>query len=518
MATRTLPAPAGASTAPAVPRNSHRGDLGCGAAGALAGALVFLAAHGGLIDDTYITLGYVRNLASDLHWGMIPTEESNAATSPLNVLLLALATWVAAPFTGPVQPVAGLGVLTVVLSAVLAVAAARTARRLGVSAAWSLAVLAVVLANPFLNSALGLEVLPTAALLTCLTAAAVRGDRVTAGVLAGLLVLTRLDLGVLVAAVYLLTPALRARAWVTPLVASAVALPWYAFSWWHFGSAIPTTFVIKTLQRSFGGGETFSNGLWTLWAPRGTLPLALALVPAAVGLVTVLVLIATAARRRLPGDRWPLAGLGVGGLAYYGAYSLLGVPPYQWYYVPSTVALGVTGVFGLALLLNRVLPGAGPVSRLAGPLVTALAPVVLTWVTLDGRPLPWQHPVYFGSWATPQQYREIGAAVGDLVGNATVVAPAEIGTLAYGCDCSMVDAFSDPGRTLPRIEQRIEEAGPVGRALLEANFTRLDRDRDPRPAQYRLVWTRGRVPDGVPAWPTNSRAAGPATLYLRTLR
>ena len=41
-----------------------------------------------------------------------------------------------------------------------------------------------------------------------------------------------------------------------------------------------------------------------------------------------------------------MAGLGVGGIADFAAYCLLGVPPYHWYYVSSTVALGVTGIFG----------------------------------------------------------------------------------------------------------------------------------------------------------------------------
>ena len=63
----------------------------------------------------------------------------------------------------------------------------------------------------------------------------------------------------------------------------------------------------------------------------------------------------------------------------------------------------------------------------------------------------------------------------ERVGDATVKAPPEIGTVAYACDCSVVDVFSDPGRTLPLIEKRIREAGPVMRVLLEANFSRLDR-------------------------------------------
>ena len=71
-----------------------RRDLWWAVPGALVGAIVMFIANRGLIDDAYITLSYARNVAEHLHWGMIPTEESNTATSPLNVILLAVATWV----------------------------------------------------------------------------------------------------------------------------------------------------------------------------------------------------------------------------------------------------------------------------------------------------------------------------------------------------------------------------------------------------------------------------------------
>ena len=100
--------------------------------GALVGAVVIYVAHRGLIDDAYITLSYARNVAAHLHWGLIPTEESNTATSPLNVILLAVATWIAG-VTGELRPVLGLGILTVALSAAMAVWAAQIARRIDVS-------------------------------------------------------------------------------------------------------------------------------------------------------------------------------------------------------------------------------------------------------------------------------------------------------------------------------------------------------------------------------------------------
>ncbi len=498
---------------PAEPARSRGVDLWWALPGALVGVVVMWVAHRGLIDDAYITLSYARNVAEHLHWGMIPTEESNNATSPLNVLLLALATWISG-VTGQLRPILGLGILTVTLSAAIAVWAAQIARRINVSGAWCLAVLAVVFANPFVNSAIGLEVVPTAAFLIGLTAQAVRGRRIAFGIFAGLLVLTRPDLGIIVAVVYLATPAMRRRFWVVPATAIAVVLPWWTFSWYHFGSAVPTTLVIKTLQKSFGDA-TFGNGLWKMWQAGTTLPLSLALVPAAIGALTVLGILAGALRRRPPAEHWPLVGLGVGGAADFGAYCLLGVPPYHWYYVSSTVALGVTGVFGLALVLTRPRPAASPsVVRIGVPVIVAAVLTVFAAVSVRGLGMPWAHPVIFGNWALPEQYMAVGTEIGDLVGDATVKSPPEIGTVAYACDCSVVDVFSDPGRTLPLIEQRIREAGPVMRFLLELNFARLDRTQRPRPAQYRLAWTREGPPAGVPSWHMESPWTGAATIYL----
>jgi hypothetical protein len=489
------------------PTDRSRSTLAWAAVGGAVGAVVVVLVSRALIDDSYITLAYVRNVVADLHWGLIPGEEANTATSPFNVLSLAAVTWLLSLLTGEVRPVLGLGVATVAWCALLAGTAAATARRLGRSGAWSLALLAVVVANPFVNSSVGLEVLPIAALLAALTAAAVGGRPVAFGVVAGVLVLTRLDMGLVVAAVFLLSPAV--RGWRAPAVATAVSLPWFAWSWVALGSAIPDTFVIKTLQRSFGD-FTFANGPFTLWLDRGVLPLALALVPAVAGIAVAVALAVPAVRRRHPGAAGPLAGLVVGGLAWFAAYSFMQVPPYQWYYVPTTVTLGTAGVLGAALLLPT-----SRRSRVVVPVGIAVTAAALLAVTAGDRPLPWDRPVYFGAWALPQEYREIGAAVGAIVGEDTVTAPGEIGTLAYACGCEMVDYFSDRGIAVGLVEQRTEQAGTAMATLLDWNFTRLDRDDEPLTPEWHLRWTQDAVPAGVGAsWPTDSPATGPATIYL----
>ena len=89
----------------AEPARRRGADLWWAVPGALVAAAVFYVAHRGLVDDAYITLSYARNVAEHLHWGMIPAEESNTATSPLNVMMLAVATWITA-VTGELQPAA----------------------------------------------------------------------------------------------------------------------------------------------------------------------------------------------------------------------------------------------------------------------------------------------------------------------------------------------------------------------------------------------------------------------------
>jgi hypothetical protein len=143
-----------------------------------------------------------------------------------------------------------------------------------------------------------------------------------------------------------------------------------------------------------------------------------------------------------------------------------------------------------------------------------VAILVLGNVVADVRGgVPWRVPVIFGNWAAPGDYARVGRELGERVGAETVIAPAEIGTLAYFCRCSIVDAFADRGRVVPLIEERIAAAGPVTGALLRANYLLLDRDQQPRPARYRLLFEQG--PAAEPGdWQTWSPAMGTGRLRL----
>ncbi|MFD0637274.1 hypothetical protein ACFQ9X_42600 [Catenulispora yoronensis] len=89
-------------------------------AAATLSALVFLACHRALIDDSYITLGFVRNVALHGHWGLISSRVSNTATSPLNVLVLAAVTVVVR------SPVGAVGIVEVAAATATSLLLGRT--------------------------------------------------------------------------------------------------------------------------------------------------------------------------------------------------------------------------------------------------------------------------------------------------------------------------------------------------------------------------------------------------------
>lgn len=456
---------------------------------AVLSALTFLLAKDSLIDDAFITLDYAKNLAVHGEWALIPGHPANTATSPLHVALLAFVTLLTRA-SGAAHPVFALGVVNVGVSAVFGWAWAR----MRLPAAASAVGIAVVLLNPLLLSALGLEVLFIATALILLVSFA---DRPVAfGVIAGLAVLTRLDLAVFVVLLAAVAPAVRHKPLPVLGLFLLVTLPWLGFSWWYFGSAVPDTLVIKQLQRSFGGQGFFGTGLDLAW---GGDPVAvLSFAPAGFGVLALLVWLFVRRRESLP-----FVALGVGGIAYYAVYSLLNVPPYHWYFVPPIVALGMAGV-GIAARWQVQ-------ARAVAMAVMAL--LVLGYTPAFVRPVPWVAPPFFGNWADTADYARVGRELGQRVGGEPVGAPGELGALAYFCDCQIVDGFSDPGLLGPQIRERIDRAGPVVAWLLRLNYTRFDWQRPPIARTYQLTYGPGPGP-----WQVYSQAKGVGHFMLMPIR
>ncbi len=473
------------------------------------GVVVFAVARTSLIDDAYITLDYARNVAFHLHWGLITGATANTATSPLNVLLIALCTAITR------DPPLALGIVFVLSTVALEFGLRTAARAVGLPGWLGLLATVLVSVNPLLVSSIGLETALGGGLIALLLAASVTGRPAWFGVLAGLLVLTRPDLLIVALVLFFVRPD-RTRGWVRSLLAAlAVTLPWYLFSWLRLGSALPDTLLIKTGQRSWGG-INFGNGpdMYLSAFPTAAV---LSFLPAALGGVATLGWLAarfarpTERLRRLDG----FVALPVAGGLYYLAYTLLGVPPYHWYYGPSIICLTLFLAAAIAALPLGSARRSWPV--LAG-LVASLGLVVASASAYATAGLPRQFAPFTTNWAAPNEYAGIGAQVGRLAGGRPVASFGEIGAVAYFCDCPMVDEFSDRGAVVSRVNAMLDKGSTLKRDLLSSNFRFLDRTQRPVTPRLVLTYTDAPAPNALGRWRVHSIWLGPGPHYISLVR
>ncbi|MGH3631239.1 MAG: hypothetical protein ACRDRL_27825 [Sciscionella sp.] len=462
-------------------------------------ALAFWLLHDGLVDDAYITLSYASNVAFHLHWGMIPHYTANTATSPLNVLLLAALTAVLR------HTMWALGVLFVATYVVLGYSLLQVVRVRRLPAWGAVLATVLVLASPLLLSTVGLETTLAAAMLGLMLMAAVRARPVRFGVYAGLATLTRMDLVIFAVVLLLGTRKLWRGWWKSVLAALAITVPWFAFSWVVLGSAVPDTLFYKTLHHSWGS-RTFANGLWTMYLPTSPAAVVLAVLPALLGLVALViwlgarVLTRSATARRLT----PIGVLGAGGVLHFLAYCWIGVPPYHWYYGPALITLSI--VFAVC---------AAAVTGIVRYLCVGLvALVALSQAAFDGHHgLPWRAAPINGNWALPSQYAAIGRGLPARVGGHAVQSPGEVGTIAYFCHCDLVDYLSDRAAILPVIHDFRQRSGGVERWLIDLNFHFLDRDITPIQTDYALKFVTQR-PQGGSYWRATADSSAPKGYFV----
>lgn len=465
---------------------------------AVVAALVFLFASRFLIDDTFITLSYARNLAFHGEWALISGYPSNTATSPLNVLALAAGTFVVR------DAVLACGIVFVISCVATVVAFRRIALYQGFSTVFAPVALALIVVNPVVSSSLGLEVMLGTAILAWVAVFAMERAPVALGVMAGLAVVARVDLVVVASALVLIRRRPFERIWLSALAAAATALPWFFVSWMFLGSAIPDTVVIKTGQGAWGEWG-FGNGPLMYLDSYSAAAVLSAVVPI-LGAVCLLAAPVVRAWRRAT----VLCAWGIGGVAYYIAYTLLEVPPYHWYYGMSVVA-GTVMFAGAVFAAPTVVKSVGLV--IAG--VVGLASAVLwIWTTATDRVVP-----ITTNHATANQYEHIGFQLKSEAGGKAVRSGGEIGALSYYCECTVVDKFSDRGALEADLRKKAAEPG-FGGWLWRTNFYYLDFDeleqKGPIALDYRLLRVKStqQSPASFVDWPITSPWSGAGGLHL----
>jgi hypothetical protein len=459
-------------------------SLGRTAGVAVAATAVYLLVSRALIDDAYITMAYARNLAFHLHWGMIADETANSATSPLNVILLGAITAVVR------DGVVAVGVLFVASAVLAAHWLAELAADTRLNPALPAVAVGTLLVNPLLLSTVGLEPYLTAALLAGLLRYGVARRPVAFGVLAGLC---------RAGAAGHRGRRGRGRAGAPPGVAAG-----------DRGGARghPALVRVQLVRARLGAaGHAADEGQRRLGRVRvleraGALP---AQVPGGHGAVVP-------ARARRAGrvgraaGRAPAGGVGAGrhrGRPWRGR-PLRRLLPAAHRALP--LVLRPVDHRDDALRGDRRRPRAvgGGGGRRAGLRRAGGRPAARRAVD------PRRDLDELGHG---RRVRADGHRRGADRRRGRGREPGEIGTLAYYCDCTIVDAFSDRGRIIPAIEAR-ERAGGLGSALLRLNYLHLDRDQAPRPVEHRLRYEAHKPPAGPEQWRVDHWVDGPGRIVL----
>lgn len=289
-----------------------------------------------LADDGAFFLRYAENMLKGEFWVWNPGEAPVwGASAPLYPLLISLPM---ALGLSPEASITGVGLLFSSVS--LAAVTLMLGHRFSIVTGFAFLVFALLDTGMMYFSGAGLETPLTIALLAfSLWTLLYKPSTWVVGLAAGLLMVNKLDL-IPVGGLLLLAHWIQDKKFpkVAFIVATAVALAWYGFAWWHFGAPVPNSFLTKSLYQNdhpksinwtWFGGFVFWVGIHK-W-------------------LTGLSVLAfwRSARALLPF----LIFLGGMLLVHLVAYTIkYPFEPYNWYAMPALLVLLVGGAIGVGTL------------------------------------------------------------------------------------------------------------------------------------------------------------------------
>jgi hypothetical protein len=366
------------------------------------------------LDDAYIYFRHARNFADGLGWTYNPGHAGvDAATSPLYVLILAAFAKLGVDLVraGDLLFVGGMTLCACTTHAFLA-----RLRHWWAGAAAAL----LMVASPYLGITRGVESAVFLAAVAIALYLWVAKHDVALGIALALVVLARPDGVILVPLVIGAKWIVDRRAPIRTMVAgAAVAVAWTVFALLVVKHVFADTLAAKIAQGKSGlwFGLDYFGGLKDIPKQLGHVD-GIAMGLAVVGIVVVAVWF-----RDL---RWTLGVLLVFTLVQMTVYTVLGVPPYRWYYaLPMYCAAVFAGV---------TLEGIGTVSsRWWRPLAVlpVVAVVVLVAVGVSKAPTSLVPP--------RSQYAAAARWINEHTPRDATVAATEIGILGYHTDRTVID-------------------------------------------------------------------------------
>ncbi|EQA47331.1 hypothetical protein LEP1GSC050_1824 [Leptospira broomii serovar Hurstbridge str. 5399] len=418
------------------------------------------------IDDTYITLTYVRNLSEHFEWGMYPGLPSNSASSPLNVILLSLINVLVR------DPELSVFIFTVFIHYLFFIVSYQIGKILNLSRLFAFTLSFIFLFNPLIISTMGLE----SALLILIFFLSIllylKDSTYWFGLAIGFLYLTRPD-AVLLAFPFWLTSKGIKRKLLSPVLALVVVLPWLFFSWQHFGSFFPDTLLIKKIEKTWGGGYGFKNG-WLLYFNSYTRESIFSILP---------LLLFAPAFFFLKKPFNPIHKLGMlvlaSGVIHYFAFSTLKVPPYHWYYAPFLICLNssVTILFFANNLRKKI--------RIIWIFLMLLLQLIgFAWTGKETGGFS-EMPIYT-NWSSRNGYKRLAEEIDRKIKTKTYIGLfAEMGTLAYFSKNGIfINEFSDRTEFIKLyrfLEIKNDTVHPIVSLFIRIMFYNIKRIQDEYP-------------------------------------
>lgn len=427
-----------------------------------------------LIDDSYINLGYVKNLLSTQTWGMLKGNISNTATSPLNVIMLSIV----ALFTGANE--LAVIISTATLLFFITYLLSSLSEQLFHTRCYGLIASVFIVFNPLLLSTIGMESILFSFLFILCLAAYVQKKFLMLGVAAGLLTITRADGGLFFIIYLIFSDGYKNRLQLTRSFLLC-AVPWYAVSWVYLGSIVPDSLFIKMGLGSWGKW-TFANGPF-LYIQKYPIEVAVTLCS-----LLLLPFIFQKHVYKQPVIKILLTSL----VAHFCAYSLLHVPPFHWYYTSEIIAFSLAGIFGLGFHMTHLNMNRGMLTPKVPLVLTgliSLLPCVGMGYLFYQNSWTLKQAHIHTNWATTDQYKSIAETIADLTKSEVSVQlhNVEIGALAYFSGDFLLDPFSDRKQLIERMFSEAKSKSPLFRKFLLFNYYFLDVQTDFPNAHYALT-------------------------------
>jgi hypothetical protein len=399
-------------------------------------ATAFVAASWGLYggyltDDSYIHFVYARNLAEGGSLSFNPGQPSYGSTSPLWVLLLGLGS--AAGISTPVFAQAS----SLFFSAACILTLALMAGKIGTSTEARLLPPLALAVDPWFQrwSVSGMEVGLAAFLVlvgfyVVFEAKREPGRAALGGAVLGLAMLARPEVALLIllTGLWLLAGRSLTRTIAFGVGAAVPIVAWLTFAYFHFGTVVPNSFVVKVRQTPSSLQSALDSIL--ILGASSALPVAI------VG-VGILMWVVNRSRRDGADERvgqWLVPGLWLAGAI--GQYSYRGVNVASRYLCLFTPLLLMSAAWWMNYLRRRLDLWAGAARRLAVVWTAVLAAAVVQPLIVGA--LTWRS-VKTAERSYSENHHRIADWLDENTREGAVVATYDVGIIAYRTRRPIVD-------------------------------------------------------------------------------